>query len=59
MPTERMHMKTVLAQLERENSAVLSNMLTAMRPLMGERVEKSRRAKSKNLITTEVTESTE
>ena len=59
MPTERMNMKTLLAQLERDNSAVLSNMLTAMRPLMGERVVKQRGLKSKNLITTEITESAE
>jgi len=49
----------LLAQLERDNSAVLSNMLTAMRPLMGERVVKQRGLKSKNLITTEITESAE
>lgn len=45
MPAERMHMKTLLAQMERENGAVMSNLLTAMRPLMGQRVEKKRSAK--------------
>ena len=59
MPTERMNMKTLLAQLERENAAVLSNMLTTMRPLMGERVVKQRGLKSKNLNTTEITEGAE
>lgn len=36
MPTERMHMKTVLADLERGNPKIFPNLLTAMRPLMGE-----------------------
>lgn len=34
VPTERMHMKTLLAQLERENPKVFSSILTALRPLM-------------------------
>lgn len=34
MPTERMHMKTLLAQLERENPKVFASILTALRPLM-------------------------
>lgn len=40
MPTQRMHMKTLLAQLEGGNSAIMQNLLTAMRPLLGERVLK-------------------
>lgn len=34
MPTQRMHMKTVLGQLEAENNKLFSSLLTAMRPLM-------------------------
>lgn len=34
MPTQRMHMKTVLGQMEAEHSKVFANLLTAMRPLM-------------------------
>lgn len=37
MPTERMHMKAVLADLERGNPKIFPNLLTAMRPLMGEK----------------------
>lgn len=40
MPTQRMHMKTLLAQQEQANPAILQNLLTAMRPLLGERVAK-------------------
>ena len=36
MPTERFHMKNLLAELERGNSKVFNNLLTAMRPLMGD-----------------------
>lgn len=35
MPTERMHMKSVLAQLEAGNAKLFPNLLTAMRPLLG------------------------
>ena len=56
-PTERMHMKILLAQLERENSAVLSNLLTAMRPLLGERAPKLRLPTSKKLFTPKKSES--
>ena len=35
MPTERMHMKTLLAQLEKDNSKVFSSILTALKPLLG------------------------
>lgn len=35
-PTERMHMKTVLAQLENENSKLFASLLSAMRPLMAD-----------------------
>jgi tRNA 2-thiocytidine biosynthesis protein TtcA len=34
MPTERMHMKTLLAQLEQGNPKVFSSILTALRPLL-------------------------
>lgn len=34
MPTQRMHMKTVLSQLETANNKLFSSLLTAMRPLM-------------------------
>ena len=34
MPSQRMHMKTVLAQLESENNKLFASLLTAMRPLM-------------------------
>jgi len=34
MPTERMHMKTLLAQLEHDNPKVFSSILTALRPLL-------------------------
>ena len=34
MPTQRMHMKELLAREERENPNLLSSMLAAMRPLM-------------------------
>jgi len=43
MPTERMHMKTVLAQLEHDNPKLFPNLLTAMRPLLGARVEGKRK----------------
>lgn len=36
MPAERMHMKTMLADLERSNPKIFPNLLTAMRPLMGD-----------------------
>ncbi len=55
MPTERMHMKTVLAELEQGNPNLFSNTLTAMRPLLGDFVHK---VKSKPLLATEVTEVT-
>ena len=42
MPTQRMHMKTLLAQQEQANPAIMQNLLTAMRPLLGERVPKKR-----------------
>lgn len=35
MPTERMHMKTLLAQLEKDNPKVFASILTALRPLLG------------------------
>jgi len=35
MPTERMHMKTLLAELEKDNSKVFSSILTALKPLLG------------------------
>ena len=35
MPTQRMHMKTLLAQQEAGNSKLFANLLTAMRPLLG------------------------
>ena len=35
MPMERMHMKTVLAQLEAGNKKLFPSLLTAMRPLLG------------------------
>jgi len=34
-PTQRMHMKTLLAQQERAHKRLFSNLLAAMRPLMG------------------------
>ncbi|GAO35248.1 potassium-transporting ATPase subunit C [Sulfuricella sp. T08] len=34
MPTERMHMKTLLAELEKDNSKVFSSILTALKPLL-------------------------
>jgi len=34
MPTQRMHMKTLLAQQEAENNKLFPSLLTAMRPLM-------------------------
>ncbi|MEO1767409.1 ATP-binding protein [Thiobacter aerophilum] len=34
-PTERMHMKQLLAGLEKEHARLFPNLLTAMRPLMG------------------------
>lgn len=43
MPTERMHMKTVLAELEKSNANLFANTLTAMRPLLGTMVEKKRK----------------
>jgi len=43
MPTERMHMKTVLAELEKGNANLFANTLTAMRPLLGTIVEKKRK----------------
>ena len=46
MPTERMHMKTVLAELERGNPKIFPNLLTAMRPLMGDRAAKPQSRKS-------------
>lgn len=36
MPTQRFHMKNMLAELERDNSKIFNNLLTAMRPLMGD-----------------------
>ena len=36
MPTERMHMKTLLAQLEHDNPKVFSSILTALKPLLGD-----------------------
>ncbi len=59
MPTERMNMKVLLAQLERENAAVLPNLLTTMRPLMGTRVIKQRRQKNSKDLAAEIVESTE
>jgi hypothetical protein len=41
MPTQREHMKQLLAVEERKNSHLFANILHAMRPLMGEQVEKS------------------
>jgi tRNA(Ile)-lysidine synthase TilS/MesJ len=41
MPTQREHMKRLLAVEERKNSHLFANILHAMRPLMGEQVEKS------------------
>ncbi|MGE5027657.1 MAG: ATP-binding protein [Betaproteobacteria bacterium] len=38
MPTERMHMKTVLAQLERDNPKLFASIKTALRPLLGGKV---------------------
>jgi tRNA 2-thiocytidine biosynthesis protein TtcA len=38
MPTQRFHMKTLLAQQESENPKLFASLLTAMRPLMGEGV---------------------
>lgn len=35
MPTERMHMKELLAGLEKQHPRLFPNLLTAMRPLMG------------------------
>ena len=35
MPTERMHMKTLLAGLEKDNPKVFSSILTALKPLLG------------------------
>ena len=46
MPTERMHMKNVLADLEHANPKIFPNLLTAMRPLMGTMVEKKRKVRS-------------
>ncbi len=40
MPTQREHMKQLLAEEERKNSHLFANILHAMRPLMGEKVEK-------------------
>jgi tRNA 2-thiocytidine biosynthesis protein TtcA len=45
MPTERMHMKQVLAQLEHTNTKLFPNLLTALRPLLGEPVEKPKRTR--------------
>jgi tRNA 2-thiocytidine biosynthesis protein TtcA len=36
MPTQRFHMKTMLAQQEAQNPKLFASLLTAMRPLMGE-----------------------
>ncbi len=36
MPTERLHMKQLLADEERRNRRLFANLLTAMRPLLGE-----------------------
>ena len=36
-PTQRAHMKTLLAREEREHPNLFANLLSAMRPLMGER----------------------
>ena len=46
MPTERMHMKTVLAELERGNPKIFPNLLTAMRPLMGDQAAQPQPRKS-------------
>ncbi len=46
MPTERMHMKSVLAQLEHDNPKIFPNLLTAMRPLLGTMVESKRKARA-------------
>ena len=35
MPTERMHMKTLLADLERDNPRVFSSIKTALKPMLG------------------------
>ncbi|MCE5180946.1 MAG: tRNA 2-thiocytidine biosynthesis protein TtcA [Betaproteobacteria bacterium] len=35
MPTERMHMKTLLAQLEKDNPKVFSSIKTALKPMLG------------------------
>lgn len=35
MPTERMHMKTLLAELERDNPKVFSSIKTALKPMLG------------------------
>ena len=37
-PTQRAHMKTLLAREEREHPHLFANLLHTMRPLMGERV---------------------
>jgi tRNA 2-thiocytidine biosynthesis protein TtcA len=34
MPTQRVHMKQLLAREERDNRALFRSLLTAMRPLM-------------------------
>ena len=36
MPTQRMHMKELLASEEGQHKRLFSNLLNAMRPLMGE-----------------------
>jgi tRNA 2-thiocytidine biosynthesis protein TtcA len=46
MPTQRQHMKQLLAGEEKQHPALFSNLLNAMRPLMGERVAKPPRRKS-------------
>jgi tRNA(Ile)-lysidine synthase TilS/MesJ len=46
-PTQREHMKQLLAGEERANGHLFANLLHAMRPLMGERVEKPARKPAK------------
>lgn len=44
VPTERMHMKQVLAGLEAQNRRVFASLLAAMRPLMGDGVRPAPRS---------------
>ncbi len=39
MPTQRMHMKSLLAEQEKTHKKIFSNLLTAMRPLIGENIK--------------------